>query len=181
MFDQRLNIWCKVEKAHGVGDRGPVFADAAGNIFLGEPEIAREAFVCRCFFYWVEVFPLKIFDERQLENFAIACLPHDDRSLGEPEVVCRPPPAFASNELEFSIDFANDERLDNSAFTDAFDEFLQVFSRELDARLERAWDDLVEGDLLNAFAQLYCGSRVGYLRIYKCVKSSAECLLCHEI
>ena len=140
--EQRLHRRGEVEQAHGVGDGGAVFADALGDVFLAQVELAGEAHEGLRFLDRVEVLALQVLDERHLQDIAVA-LDLDDahRDLLEPELDGRAPAAFAGDELQLAPDLAHDERLDNPVLADRIDQLLELLGLELLARLERAGDD----------------------------------------
>ena len=98
----------------------------------------------------LKVFALEVLDQRQLEDFPVARLSDYRRGLGDPKLARGPPPALASNELILVIDPSNDQRLDDAAFANAVDQFLQVLAAKFLPRLERARRNLVQGESLDA-------------------------------
>ena len=180
VLEKGLDVRVEVEKAHGVGDRGPAFSHAFGDVLLREPEVAGEPLVGRGFLNRVEPFALEIFNQGEFEDLPVAGFADDGGSLGETEFPGGPPAAFPGDELIPAINFAHDERLDDSAFPDALDQFVEMLCGEFDTRLKRAWDNEVEPQLLHPFAQFLRGRRVDDARVDQRAESLAECLLCHN-
>ncbi len=105
----------------------------------------------------VEVGPLHVFDDGDLERLAVAGLDDDDRDLVQPRPLRGPPAALAGDDLVSVRDAGNgadDDRLDDAALLDRGGELVElrvvealarvarIGAQELDRRLARAARDL---------------------------------------
>ena len=181
--DEQLHVAVEIEQAHGIGDAGAGFADAAGDFILLEREFLGEADVAGGFFHRVEVFALEVLDERHFEHIAVGRLAFDDRHGGEAEFAGGAPAAFAGDEFEFAIHRADDERLDDAVLADRLDEVVERGFAELGARLQRAGNHHVERHVADAFEILRSHrgieDRRGHAFPDECSESFSECLFRH--
>jgi hypothetical protein len=83
----------KLQEAQGVGDGRAVFADAGGELLLGVPVVFEEALVGGGGLDGVEVLPLEVFDEGELEGRVGGGLAHHHGNLAQPGPLARAPPA----------------------------------------------------------------------------------------
>ena len=82
--DGVLDRLARVEQAHRVGDARTGAADLLGDLLLGQPELAHEAPEGARFLERVEVGPLDVLDEGQLQLLAVGCgAPDDGRDARE--------------------------------------------------------------------------------------------------
>jgi hypothetical protein len=179
LFEERLRTRVQVEKPHGVRDRRSAFADAFGDLILGESEIAMEAFVGAGLLDGIEIFALKIFDESELQHLAIACRANDCWSFGEFEFARGTPAAFTSDEFVLVAYPSNDERLDDATLPNALYEFLEMLTAKLLPWLQRARCNLIQRQGLDALAKVFPGGRSGHASVYQGAESFAKCGFCH--
>ena len=104
---QGLDVRGEVEKANGIGDGGPVFADALGDFFLFQQKFASEPGVGFGFLDGIQVFALEVFDERHVQHIAVTGGANDDGDFRQPEADAGAPPALAgiSGDADWSILF----------------------------------------------------------------------------
>ncbi len=143
LFEERLRTRLQVEKPHGIRDRRSAFADAFGDLILGESEIAMEAFVGAGLLDGIEIFTLEILDESELQHLAIACRADDCWSFGELEFARGTPAPFTSDEFVLVAYLPNDERLDDATLPNALYEFLEMLAAKLLPWLKRARCNLI--------------------------------------
>ena len=58
-----LDFGGQPEQAKHVCDGSPVLSDPACHFFLSHSEIGDKPLIRLGFFYWIQVFPLKVFDQ----------------------------------------------------------------------------------------------------------------------
>ena len=142
---------------NGVGDVAPALADDARDVAVRIAVNLAELGVAGGLLERVEVGPLHVFDDGDLERLAVAGLDDDDRDLVQPRPLRGPPAALAGDDLVSVRDAgngANDDRLDDPALLDRGGEFVElriveplsriarIGAQELDRRLARAARDL---------------------------------------
>jgi len=142
----------QLEESEGIGDGGAAATDLLGDLFLGEFELGLELGVTGGFLKRIQVLALEVLDEGEFEDLAVGGGPFDDGNLGQAGEAGSTPATFAGDEFESFADGADDERLDDPLFADGVGEFAEGLLGEVAARLERAGNDAVEGDLADAVA-----------------------------
>jgi lipoyl(octanoyl) transferase len=170
----RLHLRVQVEQTHRIRDGGAGFADLLGDVFLLELEIAGEPGKGARFFDGVEIFALKVLDQRQLEDVLIARDANDDGRFLELHPLRGAPSAFPGDELQLFADAPHDERLHDALFLDAVGKFLEVLVAELGARLPRRGHNEIHRDRLNAFALFFAWSRGSDSRVDQGAEALAE-------
>ena len=118
------------EQAQGIGHHGAALADLGGDFLLRELELLDELRVALGFLDRVEVLALQIFDERQFEHRAVVGLADDDGDFRQAEQLGGAPAAFAGDQFEMAVAFADDERLDDALFLDGIGQFAQGLGRK---------------------------------------------------
>ena len=68
LFEQILDRLFETQQAHGVGDRGSIFAGALGDIFLRETEFVAQALKGAGLLDRVQVLALKVLNESHLQR-----------------------------------------------------------------------------------------------------------------
>ena len=169
-----LNFLFKLHESHRIGNGCPTLADATGDIFLGEAEFLGKAAIGGGFLDRIEPFALEILDESQLQDFLIGGLADNDGSLVKAYFQRGAEAAFTGYEFVFSCGKADDQRLDDSPFTDGFNKFVKLLDGKLGAWLKRAWDNLVESDILDAFPQFFGGDGSGDTGVDQGAKAFAK-------
>jgi len=179
LFEKRLSVRLEVQKPHGVCYRGAALANALGDVVLSQAEIAVEPFVGAGLFDGIEIFALEIFNQREFKHLPVACLTDDGRGLSEAKFPRSAPSTFPGDEFVFVTDLSNDEGLDDAAFANAFDQFLQVLATKFLPWLKGAWRDLIQRQRLNAFAEFFDGCGSGDASIDQRAEAFAKCGFCH--
>ena len=146
-----LHLLMQVEQSHRVGHRRPASTDLLRDLFLAHSKFAGEPRVTLRFFDRIEIGALQIFDQRELEHFAIVRRSNNDRHLGQSCVLRCAPAAFTGDQFVTAIDLADDQRLDDSVLPDRFDQLRERIRAEFLPRLQWTWRDAVETDLPNFF------------------------------
>src|SRR3984885_2726976 len=107
----------------------PAFADHAGDVAVRIAIIGAELGVARGLLERVEVSPLDVFDDGDLERFAVTSLDDDDGDLVQLGPLRGSPAALASDDFITVRDAgngANDDRLDDPAFLDGGGELVEL-------------------------------------------------------
>ena len=103
-------------------------------------EISSELGVTGGLLECVQVCPLDVFDDSDLERFAIAGFDDDDGDLVQPRPLRGPPAALASDDfvsVRNAGNRANDDRLDDAAFLDGGGELIEFRIVEALSRVTR--------------------------------------------
>ncbi len=110
--------------------------------------LVHERFIGVGFFYGIEVVPLEVLDQRDLEHVAIISVTDDRRDAHHVRLLGRAPAAFAGDYLESLAHPPDDNRLEHAVRFDRGHEFGEFSLVEIPARLERIGLDLVQHDIL---------------------------------
>ena len=159
---------------------GAALADFLRDVLLAEMKLACQAGKGARLLDRVQVFALKILDEREFEHLLIGGFTDDHRRLRQPRPLRRPPAAFPGDEFKLVAAFAGDQRLDDPVLFDRGDEFVQMVVAENGARLERRRHDPREVHDLHPLPAFQGGSRRGDTRIDERAESFAESGFCHK-
>ena len=179
VFEEGLCVRFQIEKSHGVRDRGPAFADAAGDFLLREAEFLVKSGIGGGLFNRVQALALEIFDEGEFQHLTVAGFANNDGDIRETNFFCSPPAALTGDEFIDSIRLTDDEGLDDAALADALDQLVQLIRGKIQARLKRAGGDACKREPLNSLAVFFNWSRTGHALVDECAEALAECLLCH--
>ena len=79
VHDGLLDRRRRVQEPQRVGNRRPRAADAAGHLFLRQPELVDQSAEGPCLVHRVEVGSLQVLDQRQPELLLLVRGPHDAR------------------------------------------------------------------------------------------------------
>lgn len=109
--DKFLDFERELEKAQAVRDRGAGFSEAFGNGFLSETKVRDEAGVAFGLFEGIEVFALKILDQRHDRTGGIVCLDDPHRNALHPQLLAGAPTAFTGDEFKVTAYFPHDNGL----------------------------------------------------------------------
>ena len=123
-----------------VGDVTPALADHAGDVAVRIAIIGAELGVAGGLFERVQVCPLHVFDDGDLERFAVAGLDDDDRDLVQPRPLRGPPAALAGDDFVGVRDAGNGadhDGLDNPALLDRGGQFIELVIVEPLSRVAR--------------------------------------------
>ncbi len=151
--EQAARVFGQVGQAKRVGDMAPAFADDAGDVAVRIAMIGAELGVARGLFERVQIRPLHVLDNGDLERLAVASLDDKDRNLVQSRPLGGPPAALAGDDFIGVGDAGNgadDHRLDDPALLDRGGEFFElgiveslsriagIGTQEFDRRLARA-------------------------------------------
>ena len=146
-FDHaRLNFGRKVKQSQQVGDMAPRFVNGLGQRFLRMTELVEQPLIGLRFLDRVEILPLDILQQRDLQRLAVAIVADDDGDFVQPRALRRAPAAFASHDLIIVAVRADDDRLDHPALRDGSGEFLERGFVEMAARLAGVRGDRADRD-----------------------------------
>jgi hypothetical protein len=113
-FDQLLDGRFELQETDGVGDRGPVFAGALGDLLLREMKFVGEALESVRLLDGVQIFALEVLYEGHLHRHTLGYVADDDGNAMHFSALGSTPSAFPSDELIASAPPTNDERLDDA-------------------------------------------------------------------
>ncbi len=123
--DMLLDWGLEIEESHRVCDGRAGFSDSLSDQVLFESEVLGESDVASRFFDRIKVLSLKVLDESHLQDLLVGGRALDDWDFGEAKHLRSSPSAFARNELHFSVNFADDEWLDDAELGNGLFEFVQ--------------------------------------------------------
>jgi hypothetical protein len=147
-----LNLRMQIKQAKRIRHRRAAAAHFEGDVFLPHSEFTGQASIALGFFDRVEIGPLQILDERELEDFKIAGGTNNNRHMGKTHFLSGAPTTLARDQLVPALNRADDERLNNAVLLDGIDQLLQGVPRKFLARLKRAGCDAAQDDLMDFFA-----------------------------
>jgi hypothetical protein len=131
-----------------VADGGAALADQLGDLLVGVAVLLDEALVGLGELDGVEVFPLNVLDEGELEGLAGVQLLDDDLDLVEPGFLAGAPAALAGDDLVaigVGGEAADDDGLDEPPVLDGGGELREALQVEVLARLAALGDNLLDG------------------------------------
>ena len=149
----RLHLLVQIEQPHRIRDGRAAPANFLRDVFLPHSKFIREPGICLRFLDGIEIRPLQIFDQRNLENFQVGGDASNHRHLGEPRFLRRPPAAFPGDQFVPAADLPHDQRLDDSMLANRLDQFVQRITREIFSRLQRTRHDAGQTYLVHFFAR----------------------------
>ena len=114
-----LHVGWQLQQAEQVRNRRAINLYAASQLFLRALVLIDVALERLGLFDRVQVFALHVFDDGQLGHLAVVDLANLHRHLAPVGGHGRTQPAFASNQFEAVLGFANDQRLQNAVGTNA--------------------------------------------------------------
>ena len=115
------------EQAHPLRDGHRVLSQPFGQGLLGQPEVAEQPLHGARLFHRVEVRPLEILDQGQLQALfeaAAASWMDDDRDLGQARDLGRPKSAFAGDQLVSGETLPDQQRLQDTVHPDGVGQLL---------------------------------------------------------
>ena len=128
----------QLEKAQYVRDGRSILADLLGDLLLTQVGHLHEPPVGKALFDRSQVFPLNIFNERDLELFLCAELPDDHRDFLKPREPCRAhAPLPRNDEIRTRLVRLCEDGLQDALFQDRIGELPQRLVVELLPRLVR--------------------------------------------
>jgi hypothetical protein len=122
-------------------------------LLLRELKFVNEALESVGLLDGVEIFALKIFDQRHFERKIFGYVAQNDWNAVHVGALRGAPATFAGDELVAAVNFADDERLDDAARLDRAGEFVKSLFAEAGARLIWAWIDQIDIDVKEAFTE----------------------------
>jgi len=176
LLEVGLHLGVEFQKPHGVGHRRTALANAFADLFLSEAKLLGQTLVGRRLLNRIESLALEVFDEGQLQNFLVACLSDDDWCFGETDFQGGAHAPLSGDQFVFSAGDADDERLDDAALANRFDQIAELIVAELCPRLQGAGNDLVEPDLLDALTLFNGGNSGRNTGVDECSKAFAQTL-----
>ena len=130
-----------------VRDRRAILADRIGQRFLRHRAFVEQPPVGGRLVDRIEVLPLDVLDQRDLQQLVVADLAHDHGRPQEAGNLRGAPPALAGDDLEAVAAAPHEDRLDDAVHADRLRELLERPLLNLQARLPRVGHDAVEIDL----------------------------------
>lgn len=115
LLEQLLNWVLKAQKPDRIGNRRAIFARALGNLLLCQVELIHQAFKGPSLLDRIEIFSLKIFDQRHLKRHLVMDIAKDCRNPVYPRSLRGPPASLTRNQLVAPAHFAHHQRLHDSA------------------------------------------------------------------
>ena len=116
--DQRLQLGGKFQQAQRIRHDRTAFSDLRRRLFLPELKLFNQLRIAQRLLDWVEIFALKILNERQFQNSTIIRVADYDRYFQQAGELRRAPAAFPGDQFESNAVFPNDERLNDSLLLD---------------------------------------------------------------
>ena len=98
--DKFLNRVRQFYQPQRIRDGGAALADFSGDFFLRELKLFRQLRVAVSLFNRIEIFALKIFDERQFQNRAVIGFARDDGNFRQVQKLRCAPAAFARDQFK---------------------------------------------------------------------------------
>src|SRR5260370_23666985 len=96
---QQLHVPREAQQPDHVGDRGAILASAVGDLLMAEVDLAREALECLRGLDWVQIFPLEILDESNLEHAFVGIILDDCGNICQTCQPCGSEAPFAGDQL----------------------------------------------------------------------------------
>ena len=121
------------------------FAQRLRQLFLRVAELFHQLLVTGTFVDRVQVRPLDVFDDRDLEHFDVVVVTDDNGHFVQLGHLGGAPAAFACNNFVSIVDAAHDQRLDDALFRDGGSQFVQRVLCEMTAGLIGVGLDLFDG------------------------------------
>ena len=101
-------------------------------------ELGGENLIASGLFQWVEVGALYVFDDRELERFAVARFDHDDRHFVHAGTLRGTPASFTGDDfVHIGTAAAHHDRLNDAALADRRRQIFQLGFRKQFARIAR--------------------------------------------
>ena len=127
------------QQAQHVDDVAATSAEVPGQILRGMPELLDQPTVAIRLFDCIEVLPLNVLDERELQRLPIVKRANDDRHLMQLGALCGTPASFAGDDLiTLACRFRpHQDRLHNAVLANGRREPLQFLFLKTMAWLQR--------------------------------------------
>ena len=137
--DGRLDGRVEIEEAKGVGDRGTRLADAIGDLLLGQAELVDQLAVGEGLVDRIEVGPLDVLHERDLELVAVRQLADQRRDPVETGQAGGADATLPGDQLVAVERLGDEHRLEHAVLADARREVGEFGVVPVVARLVRDW------------------------------------------
>src|SRR6266404_3326649 len=144
--DKALNCRAKLQESQRVGDHSPALAHFGRHFLLLKLELFDQLRIALSFLHRIEIFPLEIFNQGELEHRPVVCLAKDYRNLRQTEQLSCAPAALSGDQFQMIITLSDNKRLDDPLLTDRVSQFPQSLRREIFSGLERAGADAIQRD-----------------------------------
>ena len=137
----------RLEQPQLVGDRYAALAHASPHLILGQAELVNQLGVGRRLLQGIQVRPLNIFHQRQLQDLARSRILDQDRNRGQARQPRRAPATLPGDELVASSHLRDDRWLDDAVFLDGCCKLNQVLLPNWRTGLAWIRSDRSDGDL----------------------------------
>jgi hypothetical protein len=168
--DELLDVGRELEETERVGNGAALLSGAAGDLVVTKVKVVGEPFEGMRDFDGVEILPLDVLDEGDLEEAIIGDVLNEDRDVGDTGEAGGTPAPFAGHELVPAVARSDHEGLNDTVGADGIGEFLEAIRLEDGAGLERIGIDEVHGNpggVLDVWG--WCeGNLGGKLRLGRC-------------
>jgi hypothetical protein len=112
--DQLLNVLGELQQPQQVGYRAAILTCPAGNLIVAQTVVVDEPLKRRGYFNGIQVFPLNVLDEGDLDQAVIRNILNQDGDGPKPSDFCGAPPTLSGHEFETATSPANQQGLDNA-------------------------------------------------------------------
>jgi len=136
----------QIEQAKGIGNSGAIPANFLSDLFLSQRKVIHKASISTSFLDWIEVFALKIFDQRKFVGFDIGDHLDDGGDGGEARLLTGAITAFPGNNLKLVLARPHRDGLEDAMFTNGCHQFVEGFFGEAEPRLPGVCNDLRKRD-----------------------------------
>lgn len=144
--DHLLDGFGKLQETEGVGDRGATSGHFVGDLFLGEAELFDHELVGLRFFDRAQVVSLNILDQGQFEHVLIGNVLDDGRDLVDGCTLAGAPAPFSGDDLVTGLRGPDDDRLEDTLFTNRGGELIELVRLEAESRLKRVGVNTIDVD-----------------------------------
>src|SRR5262249_47741349 len=131
----------------GICDRRPVPSHSLSQLFLGIAKFIDEVSICSSLFNRVEIFALKVLDQRQLQNARIRHLFYYCGDFMESGELGCPPSTLTGDELKAIAAAPDDDGLNYAVSLERGSQLLKFFLSKNLAGLNFVGVDLLDADL----------------------------------
>ena len=147
-LDHRLDAIRQPQQAQRIGEVRSALADDVGECLLRVLESLDQVAIAARLLDRIEVRPLHVFDQRDLEQLLVVELPHNDGNRMQPGLLRRAPAPLAGNDLEARLARPrrrpDDQWLDQSLLADGACELVELVRLEILARIQAARPHLMD-------------------------------------
>jgi hypothetical protein len=148
LLQHLLDRFGQLEQPQAVGDRGPTLPQTACQVFLAEPLLFGQEAIGAGLLHGVEVLPLDVFQQRQLQHFIVGHVEYDDGDFRKTRFLGGTPTALAGHDFVPVTVSAYHNGLNDAVFPDGLGQFAQGFIGEAEPRLLGIGEQQVDIGLL---------------------------------